>query len=313
MIEPQPVDRRATALMVTLCLIWGLQQVAIKVIADDIAPTMQIALRSCVAVVLVGLLIWIRREKISWVDGYWRPGILVGFLFGVEFLLVGEGLRYTTASHMAVFLYTAPIFAALGLQWRLPVERLAAVQWGGIGLAFTGIVIAFYDRGAASDANLSAAMLFGDFLGLMAGATWGLTTIVLRCSSLAWAPTTHTLLFQLIGAVVVLMLAAVASDQTHIVLTPLVWASLVYQTLLIAFASLLVWFWLLRRYLASRLGVLSFMTPLFGVFFGVWLLGEPLDVGFVAGSVLVMAGIVLVTGYQWLRQWLVSRPERMGR
>lgn len=107
MIEPQAIDRRAIGLMVILCLIWGLQQVAIKVIADDIAPIMQIALRSAVAVVLVGLLIWTRREKINWAEGYWKPGILVGILFGLEYLLVGEGLRHTTASHMAVFLYTA--------------------------------------------------------------------------------------------------------------------------------------------------------------------------------------------------------------
>lgn len=307
MIEPQAIDRRATGLMVTLCLIWGLQQVAIKIIADDIAPIMQIALRSAVAVILVGLLIWMRREKINWAEGYWKPGILVGILFGLEYLLVGEGLRHTTASHMAVFLYTAPIFAALGLQWKLPAERLAVLQWGGIGLAFVGIVIAFYGRGSSPGNGLSAAMLLGDFLGLLAGATWGATTVVLRCSSLASAPTTHTLLFQLLGAVVVLMLAAVASGQTQVVMTPLVLTSMVYQTLLMAFGSLLVWFWLLRRYLASRLGVLSFMTPLFGVFFGVWLLGEPLDTSFVVGSVLVMAGIVLVTGHQLLVQWLRSR------
>lgn len=298
MIEPQAIDRRAAGLMVTLCLIWGLQQVAIKVIAEDIAPIMQIALRSAVAVVMVGLVIVMRREKINWTQGYWKPGILVGILFGVEYLLVGEGLRYTTASHMAVFLYTAPIFAALGLQWRLPAERLAALQWAGIGLAFIGIVIAFYGRDASADLGVSAAMLFGDFLGLLAGAAWGATTVMLRCSSLVRASTTHTLLFQLIGAVVVLMLAAVASGQTRIVVTPLVLTSMAYQTLLMAFGSLLVWFWLLRRYLASRLGVLSFMTPLFGVFFGVWLLDEPLERNFVIGSILVMSGIVFVTGYQ---------------
>lgn len=45
---------------------------------------------------------------------------------------------------MVVFLYTAPIFAALGLHWRLPAERLAPLQWLGIALAFCGIVIALF-------------------------------------------------------------------------------------------------------------------------------------------------------------------------
>ncbi len=42
-----------------------------------------------------------------------------------------------------VFLYTAPIFTALGLQF-LPEERLSRLQWAGIAIAFMGIVIAFF-------------------------------------------------------------------------------------------------------------------------------------------------------------------------
>ena len=48
-------------------------------------------------------------------------------LFSLEYLSVGEGLRYTSASHSVVFLYTAPIFAAIGLHWKLPEERLHLV------------------------------------------------------------------------------------------------------------------------------------------------------------------------------------------
>ena len=63
----------------------------------------------------------------------------------------------------------------------------------------------------------------------------------------------------------------------------------------ISLASFLTWFWLLRRYLASQLGVFSFLTPLFGVLLGVWLLGESLEPRFVAGGSLVLAGIGLVS------------------
>ena len=59
---------------------------------------------------------------------------------------------------------------------------------------------------------------------------------------------------------------------------------------------------LLKRYLASRLGVFSFLTPLFGMLFGVWLLAEPLEASFVAGTVLVLAGVAVVSGYGWWRQ-----------
>jgi drug/metabolite transporter (DMT)-like permease len=55
-----------------------------------------------------------------------------------------------------------------------------------------------------------------------------------------------------------------------------------------------VWFWLLTRYVASRLSVFSFLTPLFGVTFGVLLLGESFSLRFLMAAALVLTGIALV-------------------
>jgi drug/metabolite transporter (DMT)-like permease len=297
------LDPQAIALMLVLCLIWGLQQVVLKATAADIAPILQIGLRSGVAAVLVGLLMWARGERMPLGDGPWRPGVVVGLLFGVEFLLVGEGLRHTSASHMVVFLYTAPIFAALGLHWKLPAERLGAVQWLGIALAFSGIALAFFGRSAPAEAS-AGNMLWGDCLGLLAGMAWGATTMVVRTTALSKAPAAQTLMYQLVGAFVLLLAVALATGQTQFNPTPQVWASLAFHSLVVSFASFLVWFWLLRHYLANRLGVFSFMTPLFGIVFGAWLLSEPMELSFVLGAVPVLAGIVLVSGGAWVTQAL---------
>ena len=305
------LDSQAIGLMLVLCVIWGLQQVVLKATAADIAPILQIGLRSGVAAVLVGLLMAVRGERMSLADGTWRPGMVVGLLFGVEFLLVGEGLRHTSASHMVVFLYTAPIFAALGLHWKLPAERLGAVQWLGIALAFGGLALAFFGRSPPA-AAMPGNLLWGDFLGLLAGVAWGATTVVVRCSTLSRAPATQTLLYQLVGAFVLLLGTALATGQAHFNPTPQVWASLVFHSLVVSFASFLVWFWLLRQYLASRLGVFSFLTPLFGILFGVWLLNEPIEASFLLGAVPVLAGIVLVSGGAWVTQALGGLGRRRG-
>ncbi|MGO4330067.1 DMT family transporter [Cupriavidus sp. 2TAF22] len=310
----KPVDAQAIGLMLVLCLVWGLQQVALKAVARDISPLLQIALRSGIAAVLVALLMARRGERLFPRDGTWGPGAVVGGLFALEYLLVGEGLRLTTASHMVVFLYTAPIFAALGLHWKLPAERLRVPQWAGIALAFAGIALAFMGGNAGGDASGDAAnMLLGDLLGLLAGLAWGATTVMIRCSSLARAPATQTLLYQLAGAFLLLLPAAAVLGQASFNPTALAWGSLAFQALVVSFASFLTWFWLLRKYLASRLGVFSFMTPLFGVGFGAWLLGETLEPDFLAGALLVLAGIVLVSGYELLAQALATRARQRGR
>jgi drug/metabolite transporter (DMT)-like permease len=260
--------------------------------------------------VLVAIVMFMRRERMQLSDRTWQPGILVGLLFGLEFLLVAEGLRHTSASHMVVFLYTAPIFAALGLHWKLPAERLGVPQWTGIALAFGGLAYAFLGRSpAVGAANSSDAgnVLWGDFLGLLGGVAWGATTVVVRCSKLAQAPATQTLLYQLVGAFVLLLAGAAITGQTHVNLTPQVWSSLAFHIVVVSFASFLVWFWLLRTYLASRLGVFSFLTPLFGIVFGAWLLNEPIEASFLLGAIPVLIGIILVSGGAWLNQMFATK------
>lgn len=305
----KPLDTQAVALMLLLCTIWALQQIAVKAGAVDMAPLLQIGLRSGISAVLLALLMAYRGERVLWRDGAWRPGVLAGALFGLEFLVVGEGLRHTSASHMVVFLYTAPIFAALGLHWRLRAEALQPLQWGGIAVAFGGIAWAFLGRGT-SGAAVGDNPLLGDALGLLGGAAWGATTVAIRCSRLSSAPATETLLYQLVGGCVLALAGALAFGQMNFTLTPRLLGNLAFQSIVVSFASYLAWCWLLRRYLASRLGVFSFLTPLIGVGAGVVLLGEPLEPAFVQGALLVLAGIVLVSGHAWVAQALAALHAR---
>lgn len=289
--------------MALLCLLWSLQQISLKAVADQASPMLMVALRSLLAVLLlVALMAW-RGEAPQ--RGRWRAGALVGALFGLEYLLVATALGLTQASHVVVFLYTAPIFAALGLQVRLPAERLNTLQWLGIGLAFCGIAVAFLGGQGGASHGMERAWL-GDLLALLAGAAWGATTVAIRCSSLASAPATETLLYQLLGAFVLLLPAAWLLGEARFVPSPAVWAHLAFQGVVVSFASFLTWCWLLRRYLASQLGVFSFLTPLFGVLLGVWLLGETLEPRFVAGGGLVLAGIGLVGAHAPLARRLAA-------
>jgi drug/metabolite transporter (DMT)-like permease len=285
----QPLDLRAIALVLLLCGIWGVQQVVMKGVAADVAPIMQLAIRFAGASVFFGLWVAIREGRGAFADGTLRSGLLLGLMFSLEFVFAGSALIHTTAAHTIVFLYSAPIFTALGLQF-IPEERLDGIQWVGIAAAFVGIVIAFVGPGGRPVPEL----IVGDFLALLGGAAWGLSNVVLRRGRVGGANTAKTVLYQVGVAAVVSFAFAWVTGQTRLVLSGAAVAALLFQTLFISIISYLVWFWLLQRYLTSRLMLLSLLTPLFGVLFGALLLREPIESRFALGSLLVLAGILIV-------------------
>jgi drug/metabolite transporter (DMT)-like permease len=192
---------------------------------------------------------------------------------------------------MAVFVYLAPPLTALGLAFLVPGERLGTVQWLGVALAFAGIAVAFRDGLAAGE----RVTVLGDALALAAATLWAATTVMIRATRLVRIDATKTLLYQLAVSAVLLPLASVALGEGRVgTPTPLALASLVYQVVVVAFASYLAWFWMLTRYLASRLAVFSFATPLFGVAFGHLVLNEPISAGFLVAALMLGAGIALV-------------------
>jgi len=285
-----------------LCAVWGFQNVAIKLAAPDVPLVMQAGIRSGVAVLL--LLLWasVRRIPLWQRDRTLWPGIVAGLAFGAEFALIYAGLAYTTAARMVVFLYLAPCFTALGLSLFVPGERLGGLQWSGIALAFAGVVIAFADGFAAT----ARPTLAGDALGALAALLWAATTVLIRATRLATATASKVLFYQLaVSALMLPIASSLLGEPGVIAWTPRAVASLAYQSVVVAFASYLVWFWLLTRYLGGRLAVFSFLAPLFGVVFGTTILGEPLTGRFALAALLVGAGIALVNARR-------ERPAPLG-
>jgi drug/metabolite transporter (DMT)-like permease len=290
MDERKPLDSRAFLLMVALTGLWGFQQVAIKLTAPDVSLVMQAGLRSLIATAL--LLAWAqwRGTPLFARDGTLAAGLGAGLLFGGEFIFIYGGLEHTAASRMVVFIYLAPVLTALGLHWLVPGEKLSRAQWAGVLVAFAGIALAFGEAFAAARGTL-----LGDAFGMIAALLWAATTVLIRATRLARARAAKTLFYQLaVSAPMLLAASWLMGEKGVLAVTPLAVVSLAYQAVIVAFASYLVWFWLLTRYLAGRLAVFSFLTPLFGVLFGVAILGEPLRPAFAGAALLVGAGIVLV-------------------
>src|SRR5689334_18539966 len=173
----------AIALMLMLCVSWGFNQIAVKLVLPDVPPMLQALLRSVGALPVLLVVGWFRGVRFFERDGTLWPGLIAGVIFVIEFVLIYLGLLLTAASRAAVFLYTAPFFVALGSYVFLG-ERLRASQWGGLGLSFAGVALAI----GVPQANVDAKVLMGDLLVVTGGALWATTTLIVKATSLIKAP-----------------------------------------------------------------------------------------------------------------------------
>ncbi len=287
----RPLDAVAAAIVVVLCFSWGFNQVAVKLAIHDIPPLLQATIRSVVAALIVAG--WSKARGIALFtrDGSLIAGLAAGVAFGFEFILIYQGLAYTTATRAVLFIYLAPFCVVIGARVFLPADRFGPAQWFGLALSFGGMLVAF---GVPTPA-LDPRQMFGDLMMIGAALFWAATTLIIKASRLNKVPPEKVMLYQLVISVPMLGIAALLAGETMRAMPSMMaFGAVTYQTIWVVSVTFVVWFALIARYSANRLSAFTFLTPLFGVAAGHFVLHEPLTPAFAAAVAMVAGGLLLV-------------------
>lgn len=285
------LDLPAVLTMLACCLCWAGGQVTIKIANTGISPVLHAGVRSIFAGALVFAWSWYRGIPMFARDRTLGPGLLIGLMFSIEFMLLFWGLSFTTASRGVVFLYCAPFVVAFGAHFFVPGDRLTLFKTLGLVAALTGLLVAvresFFGTGEPT--------LVGDLMCFGAAVLWGLVSLVARTSPLHKAPPEKTLLYQLAVSAVLLPIASLALGEAGVtnLSTPVI-LSILYHAVPLAFVSFLAWYWLLATYSPTRIAAFTFLTPVFGVIMGNLVLGEALTLSLGIALALIAFGIALV-------------------
>lgn len=302
------LDAVAVSSLLLCCVLWGVNHVATKLALAEIPPLLQASARSLVAALLVTL--WARARGIPLLDrdGTLAGGLLAGTLFAFEFACIFVGLQFTAASRMVVFIYLAPFVVALGMPFIASAERLSVLQLGGLVAAFAGVASAFAEGFTAPAVGEHQWM--GDAFGVAAAVLWGATTLTIRATRLSGANAEKTLLYQLVLSGVMLGIgSAVFGEAWPAKLTSASLLPLGFQTVVVTFASYLLWFWLMRHYPATQLASFTLLTPIAGLVAGVVWLHEPITVRLVVALAAVAVGIAIVNRPGAKPRETVGRPN----
>lgn len=286
----RPLTLGAVALMLMLCLTWGFNQIAIKMVLPEIPPYLQAMLRSAGALVVIVMIAMIRGTRLFERDGSLKAGLFAGLLFGLEFVLIYHGLQFTSASRASVFLYTAPFFVAAG-SYQFLGERLRAVQWAGLAVSFAGVAFAI----GVPQPDVDARVLLGDLMVVAGAALWAATTLCVKATALIRCPPEKALGYQVAMSIPILGLAAWFAGETIPYVPGVLTLSLMaWQAVWVVGMTFLIWFGLVKVYSASKLSAFTFVTPLIGVAGGYFIMHDPLTPAFGVAAVLVIAGLYLV-------------------
>ncbi len=272
----------------TMCTIWGTTWLAIRVGLADLPPMTALAARLLVAATVMTLV----APRLSGPDGQ-RPPTWLAVLMGTVSLGGGFALIYLAAGWLpsgviAVLWATNPMMLAFAARYGLG-ERLCPRRAFGFVAGLCGIALLMITDVPKMGAG--AVLMAG--LVLLSSASGAAMTVLIKRVGGAISPALLTRDGLWVGASIVCGIAwAFERDLTPKWSAPAI-ASTLYLALFGTCLGFVLWFWALKRASASRLGLVSYVTPVLAVILGRLVGGEAITPSLAMGTALVAGGVAL--------------------
>ncbi len=277
-------------LMLVLCAIWGSTWLVIREGLDDLPPFRALAARFTVAaVVFAAIAPYLHRRE----RGV-APGLGLTLVMGLGIDATSYSIIYwaeqTVPSGLTAVLWAwYPLPMALIAHWALPGERLHVRAVVGLLLGSAGIALLF----TKDLAGLSPAALRAGAIVMLSPVVTAVCTAVIKRRG---ADVSAVLLCRNGFAVAALFLLPLGwwVDRDR----PGQWTgralfSVGYLSVVGTVVAFTIYFWLLRFAAASKLALISYVTPIVALGLGWLVRGEPVLASTVAGAALVVVGVAL--------------------
>ena len=294
--QPTP---RVIALVMLLALLWGGNSVSIKIGLQGIPPLALAGLRFLLG--LAAITVWSLSQRIQMRmnRGELLPLLCLSAIFLAQIIALNVGTRFTLASHSTILVTTYPFFTALFAHFWVPGERLTLRKTVGICIAFSGVLLTFAKHLQPIPPTPlfkggQGGLLLGDLIVLMSGCLLGLRTVVTKRLVQSIHPYRLLVWLMILSLPCFFGLSFFLEKGASYHFSASGVTAICYQGLVVAGFCFVAWTSVLEKYSPSKLVVLFFTTPLFGVLLSHLLLGDEISPSLIAGAGFVAGGIYLV-------------------
>lgn len=290
---PSPGRSRLLGGFLLLTLIWGTTWAVIRIGLRGVPPFTGVALRFTFAGALLLALappFGVRlgrapRERVLWLAN----GVLS---FCLSYSAVYWSEQYLPSGLAAVLFATYPLFMAALAHFLLPGERLRTGAALGMALGFAGVAVIFSD-----DLTLlgGVAVRRAAFVMLVAPLASALASVLVKRWGSGIHPLSLAAVPMLLAGVVMGAVALLVERQLPLVFDARSVGALLYLAILGSAVTFTIYYWLLANMKATRLALMSYLIPIVAVAVGALVFDEPLRPRLLAGSALVLTGVVIVS------------------
>jgi O-acetylserine/cysteine efflux transporter len=278
-------NRRELLVIVAVVLAWGSTFAAIKIGLESAPPILFAGLRALTGGAVMAVLAAVRSGPPR-VVAHLRDYAVLTLLNVIGFIgLQTLGVLQLASGLAAVLTYLQPVLVAV-LAWRLLGESMTPAKVGGLLLAFGGIVLVSAGAFEGHISGLGVAYVSGGAL------SWALGTIAFKQAQQRVDPW-WAVAVPFVAGGLVLTLSGLALEGPVARWDVRFVAALAYAGLVGTALAWTLWFSLVSAGEASRASAYVFFVPLVSLLIGAVLLHESLGVSLLAGSALVVLGVLL--------------------
>jgi len=283
------VNARELGALILLGALWGASFLFIRVAVPVLGPFVLMELRVGLAAVALALYA-AALARTPELRARWKQFITIGTLnAAVPFSLIATAEIHLTASLAAILNSTtalfAPLVAAAWIGESLVPRQVVGVVSGILGVA----VLVGWDP-----ISLNGAVLLSVGAVLAASFSYALGGVYAK-RTFAGVPSITLAIGQQAAAATLLLPLAVATLPAELP-SEAVALSVLGLALLCTAAAYLLYFYLIRSVGPTKTLTVTFLIPVFGLLFGVLLLGEPVGIGTLIGLGVILTSVALVTG-----------------
>jgi drug/metabolite transporter (DMT)-like permease len=279
--------------LLALAALWGASFLFMRLGAAEFGPVALSALRVGIATLaLLPLLLWLGQAQS--LRTHWRAIAVVGVVnSALPFVLFSLAALAINAGLSSIFNATAPLWGALIARAWLG-ERLTRLRVAGLLIGFVGVLWLAWDKaslkpgehgvsaGVAIAACLAATLCYGFGANYAKRRLDGVPALTVATGS------------QLAATVALLPPAAWLWPAKAP--SAAAWANVAGLALACTALAYLLYFRLIAHLGAARAITVTFLIPVFGLFWGAVFLGEALTPSMLLGCSVILLGTALTTG-----------------